>query len=82
MNLDEAYEKAKQEKQDINHFAEYKEAYVFSFDPGYPTKGGDMPIVVPKDGTRCINFLYAIQETDMDFNELLDEGTIESYSTK
>lgn len=77
MNLQEAYEKAKKEMPDINHYTESEKAFTFNWDDGQRHRGGDsMPIVVPKDGSPCLNMLYALQETDLLDGDIIAEGSI------
>lgn len=76
MKLKEAYEKAIQEKSNINHYVEYKKSYVFSYDDGNLRRGGDSPIVVPKDGSESLNMAYAVFGTDLIDENPLSEGAI------
>ncbi len=76
MNLQEALAKARMEKQNINYFTESEKAFTFSYNTGVPMRGGDSPIVVPKDGTDCLNILYALQETDYLKGDIINEGFI------
>ena len=76
MRLSEALDAAKQQKQHINHFSEYANSYVFSFDDGIESYGGDSPIVVPKNGGPCVSFVHAPTDTDYLDGGIVAEGAV------
>lgn len=59
LTYEEALAIAKKKKSKINYCTEYNNAYAFSFDDD--TDGGDMPIVVMKNGGKVMGIVeYAI----------------------
>lgn len=74
INSDMAYAQAldiaRSKKAKINYCTEYNNAYVFSYDTGEQSKGGDSPIVIMKDTGEALNFIsYAVR----DGNEIVRE---------
>ena len=54
---------ARGKKARINYCTEYNNAYVFSYDTGEHSKGGDSPIVIMKDTGAALNFIsYAVRD--------------------
>lgn len=75
LTYDEALALARSKKSKINCGSEYNNAYVFSYDSGERTVGGDSPIVIMKDTGEALNFMtYAVRSgnkfiKDFDVNE-------------
>lgn len=66
---EQALEKAKEVKPQINSYCEFKGAYAFAFDNG-PQEGGESPVVILKDTGEALNFVgYAVKHG----NELIQE---------
>lgn len=66
----QALDIARSKKSKINYCTEYNNAYVFSYDAGEHSKGGDSPIVIMKDTGEALDFIsYAVK----DGNEILRE---------
>lgn len=78
MNFTEAAEKARAEKPEADYYVEFENAYSFFVKAEERSKGGDSPIVVPKDGTECLNILYALQETVCLDGDPIKEGFIDA----
>lgn len=73
LTRDEALAIARGKKSKINYGEEYNNAYVFGYDSGERTVGGDSPIVVMKETGETLNFIaYAVQ----DGNELIEEFNV------
>lgn len=56
LTYEQALEKAKAIKPQINRYCEFKGAYAFSFDDG-PADGGESPVVILKDTGEALNFV-------------------------
>lgn len=70
MDYAQALAIARGKKATINYCTEYNNAYVFSYDTGEHSKGGDSPIVIMKDTGAALNFIsYAVR----DGNEIVRE---------
>lgn len=70
MDYAQALAIARSKKARINYCTEYNNAYVFSYDTGEHSKGGDSPIVIMKDTGAALNFIsYAVK----DGNEIVRE---------
>ena len=62
MTYAQALDIARSKKAKINYCTEYNNAYVFSYDTGEHSKGGDSPIVIMKDTGEVLNFIsYAVR---------------------
>lgn len=70
LTYEQALDIAKSKKSKINYCTEYNNAYVFSYDTGEKTVGGESPIVVMKETGETLNFIaYAVK----DGNEFVKE---------
>lgn len=62
LSYDEALKKAKEKKSQINRCQEYENAFVFSYDSGTDSEGGEVPIAIIKESGEALNFIvYATQ---------------------
>lgn len=77
MDFQEALRRAKAEKFEADYFIEFENAYAFSIKANERMRGGDSPVVVPKDGTQCLNVLYALQETSYLDGDVIREGCLD-----
>lgn len=86
MDVNEIVGMAKEHCDLVNHYAEYQNSYVFSYDDGTDreTFGGyGAPMIVPKDGSGCYAFLYGItQDRSLLAGGILREGSIEQLLSK
>ena len=55
ITFDKALEIARGAKKRVNHCVEYTNAYMFSYDTGEETIGGDSPVVVMKNDGSTMN---------------------------
>lgn len=67
LTLKEALAIAKSKKGRINHCVEYTNAYMFSWDTGEETDGGDAPIVVMKETGETMNMSAYIWTPDKEY---------------
>lgn len=58
---------ARKEKQRVNHCVEYSNAYMFSWDTGEESDGGDTPIVVMKETGETMNMAAYMWTPDKEY---------------
>lgn len=56
LTFEQALAIARKKKDKINHCVEYSNAYMFEYDSGIETDGGESPIVVMKAGGQTMGF--------------------------
>ena len=74
LELNEAYEIAKKEKHDINHYTEYENVFVFG-NVDDESFGGTSPVVIDRDNGDALMFVYALSNGMLD-SDPISEGSI------
>lgn len=67
LSFEEALAIAREKKEKINHCVEYSNAYMFSYDTGADSDGGDAPIVVMKEDGQTMGMSAYMWTPDKEF---------------
>lgn len=67
LTFEQALAIAKAKKEKINHCAEYSNAFVFDFNSGIETDGGESPIVVMKADGQTMGFTAYVWTPDKEY---------------